>query len=43
VLQLRTGSTPVAELTDLDGDRRVDRVFLVDSRGTTRAIADPRR
>ncbi len=28
VLQLRAGSTPLAELTDLDDDRRVDRVFL---------------
>lgn len=28
VLQLRAGSTPLAELTDLDGDRRVDRIFL---------------
>jgi len=28
VLQVRAGSTPLAELTDLDGDQRVDRVFL---------------
>lgn len=28
VLQVRAGSTPVAELTDLDRDRRVDRVLL---------------
>lgn len=33
VLQVRAGDTPVAEFTDLDGDRRVDRTYVARRRG----------